>query len=77
MFEKLLSLLGLLDKADIVYENVREDSKKEDTTKNDYHFSDADGFPATKKEANKPVKKNVKKATQKIVEKKINEKEER
>jgi len=61
MFEKILNFLGLLDKADMVYENVRE-TKNEDETKRDYNFTDNEGgFPATKKEAKKVAKKEVKK----------------
>lgn len=76
MFEKLLSLLGIIDNADMVYENLRDDSKKEDTTKRDYKFSDEEGFPATKKEAKKVSKKSTKKI-EKVVAKKIEEEIER
>lgn len=74
MFEKILGFLGLLDKADIVYENVREPEKKE-TTKRDYNFSDDEGFPATKKEAAKMAKKNTTKPAKKVAKKEVEDKE--
>lgn len=56
MFEKILNFLGLIDNADMIYENTREEKKEEPKKKRNYNFSDGESFPKTKKEAKKITK---------------------